>query len=185
MSTERGFLTNHFLLATPYLEDPRFGGSLTYICEHSDEGAMGLTVNHPLELRLRDLLSQLELDANGPDEPVYFGGPVQPERGFVLHRPIGDWRSTLTLSGTLALSTSRDILAAIARGEGPLDSMMMLGYAGWAPGQLEEELAGNAWLTCPADEHIIFDLAPEKRLPAALERLGVEPGHLSGGIGHA
>jgi len=185
MSTDSAFLTDHFLLATPFLQDPRFGGSLTYICEHSEEGAMGLTVNHPLELRLGEVLAELELGGQAPDAPVYFGGPVQPERGFVLHRPVGDWQSSLALTGTLALSTSRDILSAIAHGQGPGDFMMMLGYAGWAPGQLEEELSSNAWLTCPADEHIMFDLGPDKRLPAALERLGVDPDHLSSGIGHA
>ncbi|XOZ32757.1 YqgE/AlgH family protein [Halomonadaceae bacterium KBTZ08] len=185
MSTQSEFLTNHFLIATPWLEDPRFGGSLTYICEHSDEGAMGLTVNHPMDLDLGDLLSQLSLEGDPPSAPVYQGGPVQPERGFVLHRPVGQWQSSLALTETLALSTSRDILGAIAAGEGPMDFLMVLGYAGWAPGQLEEELAGDAWLTCPADESILFEREPAQRLNAALEKLGVSPGHLSGGVGHA
>ena len=185
MSTQPEFLTNQFLIATPYLADPRFEGSLTYICEHSDEGAMGLTINHPLDLDLGDLLSQLSMEGEPPHAPVYQGGPVQPERGFVLHRPVGHWQSSLALTDTLALSTSRDILSAIAVGEGPADFLMLLGYAGWSPGQLEEELAGDAWLTCPADETILFEREPAQRLNAALEKLGVSPGHLSGGVGHA
>lgn len=185
MSTQSEFLTNHFLIATPWLEDPRFGGSLTYICEHSDEGAMGVTVNHPMDLDLGDLLSQLSLEGDPPDAPVYQGGPVQPERGFILHRPVGQWQSSLALTDTLALSTSRDILSAIAVGEGPVDFLMVLGYAGWAPGQLEQELSGDAWLTCPADESILFEREPAQRLNVALEKLGVSPGHLSGGVGHA
>lgn len=185
MSTQPEFLTNHFLIATPWLADPRFGGSLTYICEHSDEGAMGLTINHPMDLDLGDLLSQLSLEGEPPHAPVYQGGPVQPERGFVLHRPVGHWQSSLALTDTLALSTSRDILSAIAVGEGPADFLMLLGYAGWAPGQLEEELSGDAWLTCPADESILFEREPAQRLNAALRKLGVSPGHLSGGVGHA
>ena len=185
MSTASAFLNDHFLIATPYLQDPRFGGALTYICEHSEDGAMGLTINQPMDFSLAEVLDQLSLHDGRVDGPVYQGGPVQPERGFVLHRPVGHWQSSLALTDRVALSTSRDILAAIASGEGPDDYMMVLGYAGWAPGQLEEELAGNAWLTCPADEQILFELAPENRLPEALRRLGVEPGHLSSSIGHA
>ncbi len=185
MSQGPEFLNDHFLIATPFLEDARFEGSLTYICEHSEQGAMGLTINHPMDIALSEILEQLDLQGGPADVPVYVGGPVQPERGFVLHRPVGQWQSSLALTDTLALSTSKDILAAIANGEGPDDFIMVLGYAGWAPGQLEGELAGNAWLTCPADEHILFELPPAKRLAAALERLGVAPGHLSSSIGHA
>lgn len=185
MSDRSEFLNDHFLIATPFLEDSRFEGSLTYICEHSQEGAMGLTINYPMDIALSEILEQLDFKGGPADVPVYVGGPVQPERGFVIHRPVGHWQSSLALTETLALSTSRDILAAIANGEGPDDFIMVLGYAGWAPGQLEEELAGNAWLTCPADERILFELPPEKRLEAALERLGVSPGHLSSSIGHA
>lgn len=185
MSTQSGFLTNQFLIATPYLADPRFEGSLTYICEHSDEGAMGLTINHPMDLELGDLLSQLSMEGDAPKAPVYQGGPIQPERGFVLHRPPGQWQSSLALTDTLALSTSRDILSAIAGGEGPTDFLMVLGYAGWSPGQLEEELAGDAWLTCAADETILFDHEPAERLNGALKKLGVSPGALTGGVGHA
>ena len=185
MSTQPQFLTNQFLIATPYLADPRFEGALTYICEHSDEGAMGLTINHPMDLELGDLLSQLSMDGDAPQAPVYQGGPVQPERGFVLHRPVGHWQSSIALTDSLAVSTSRDILSAIAAGEGPDDFLMLLGYAGWGPGQLEEELAGDAWLTCPVDESIVFERESEQRLNAALEKLGVSPGHLTGGVGHA
>jgi len=185
MTEQSAFLSNHFLMATPYLEDPRFGGSLTYICEHDEEGAMGIIVNRPLELTLGDILEQLNLPGEARQHRVYAGGPVQTERGFVLHRPAGDWKNSLVVTERVALTTSRDILAAIGQEGGPEDFFLALGYAGWSAGQLEQELSGNAWLTCPADERILFDLPPEKRLHAALESLGVDPSHLSSRVGHA
>lgn len=185
MSQNHRYLGHHFLIATPYLEDPRFGGSLTLICEHSAEGAMGLVVNQPLQLTMNDVLSQLSLEGEATQAPLYAGGPVMNDRGFVLHRPHGDWQNSLSVTETLAMTSSRDILEAIAAGEGPVDFLMMLGYAGWRAGQLEEELSGNAWLTCPADDDILFSRPPEQRLPAAMELLGVDPSHLSGSVGHA
>ncbi|MDX1588393.1 MAG: YqgE/AlgH family protein [Oleiphilaceae bacterium] len=185
MSQNHRYLGNHFLMATPYLEDPRFGGSLTLICEHNAQGAMGLVINQPLQLTMADVLSQLSLAGGPSQEPVYAGGPVMSERGFVLHRPHGAWQNTLKVSPTLAMTSSRDILEAIAVGEGPADYLMILGYAGWRAGQLEEELSGNAWLTGPADEQILFSVPPEQRLAAAMKKLGVDPSHLSGSIGHA
>lgn len=185
MDQQNRYFTNHLLIATPYLEDPRFAGTLTLICEHNAQGAMGVVINQPLGMSLADILSQLSLAGEPQEAPVYAGGPVMKERGFVLHRPRGEWDNTLEVTNNLALTSSRDILEALAGGEGPADFLMLLGYSGWSPGQLEQELAGNTWLTCPANEQILFDCAPEDRLDSALKQLGVNPSHLSGSVGHA
>ncbi|TVP55720.1 MAG: YqgE/AlgH family protein [Halomonadaceae bacterium] len=185
MGQQDTYLSNHFLIATPYLEDRRFAGTLTLICEHTSEGAMGVVVNQPLGMSLGDILSQLTLPGKPVEAPVYGGGPVMKERGFVLHRPHGEWQNTLAVNDNLALTSSKDILEAMARGEGPGDFLMLLGYSGWSAGQLEQELAGNTWLTCQASEQILFDCPPEDRLDSALKQLGVNPSHLSGSVGHA
>ena len=162
--------TNQFLIAMPTLADPNFFRTVTLICDHSDQGALGIVINHPTEILLGELLDHLEFETRDPDArqiPVYNGGPVQIDRGFVLHEPIGDWDSTLPITDELALTTSRDILAALAHGEGPRRVLVALGYAGWGAGQLEQEMADNAWLSCAADQDIIFDLPPEQRWRAA------------------
>jgi putative transcriptional regulator len=181
-------LTNHFLIAMPNMVDPYFSRSLTYICEHNEQGALGLVVNRPIELTLAALLERLELpcgDAVLGQAPVYFGGPVQTERGFVLHQPVGEWQSTLEVRSSLGLTTSRDILEAVGRGAGPQRMMVTLGYSGWSAGQLEEELKSNAWLTVEAQDDILFDTPPEDRLSAAMESLGVDFARLSDEAGHA
>ncbi len=181
-------LTNHFLIAMPALPDPHFARTVTFICDHSKEGAMGLVVNRPMDLKLRDVLDQLNIDAgNAPqaDTPVYYGGPVQNNRGFVLHAPIGAWQTTLAISDTLGVSTSRDILDAIAHNQGPDRYLIALGYAGWSPGQLERELGENTWLNGPADQAILFDLPAENRWKAAAQRLGVNLSTFTGDAGHA
>lgn len=180
-------LTQHFLIAMPSMADPHFARSLTFICEHNDQGALGLVVNRPTDITLSRLLEQIDITIN--DErcralPIHYGGPVQVDRGFVLHRPLGQWQSTLAI-GELGLTSSKDILDAVARGEGPEQILITLGYAGWAPGQLENELAQNAWLTVAADEQVIFDTPAEERLPRAMKLLGIDFASLSETAGHA
>lgn len=182
------FLGNHFLIAMPGLVDPNFFHTVTYLCEHNPEGALGIVINRPLNLTLREILQHMDLEpatAAIGDQPVYLGGPVQQERGFVLHRPLGDWEATLKVSGDIGVTSSRDILMAIAAGQGPQHSLIALGYAGWGAGQLEQEIGANAWLSGPADERIVFDLPHEQRWEAAAARLGVDLNLLSGEAGHA
>jgi putative transcriptional regulator len=181
-------LTHHFLIAMPNMVDPHFARTLTFICEHNDKGALGLVVNRPTEMTLQSLLEQVSIPL-GPEEfksiPIHFGGPVQVDRGFVLHMPLGQWQSTLAVSPEVGLTTSKDILQALARGEGPRQLLITLGYAGWAPGQLEQELAQNAWLTVQAKAEVIFELPAEDRLPAAMGLLGIDFASLSEQAGHA
>ncbi len=181
-------LTHHFLIAMPSMADPYFAKSLTYVCEHNDRGALGVVVNRPIDMTLQALFERLSLtlkDRELSDAPIYFGGPVQTDRGFVLHEPAGNWQSTLKVGEAVGLTTSKDILEAVGRGEGPAKILVTLGYAGWAAGQLEHELGQNAWLTVAAQDAIIFDLPWEERLPAAMELLGIDYARLSDSAGHA
>ena len=182
-------LTRHFLIAMPNMADPNFSRTLTYICEHNDQGALGLVVNRPMDrLTLQALFERLSLtlrDNERADAPVYFGGPVQTDRGFVLHSPAGNWQSTLRVGDHIGLTTSKDILEAVGRGEGPQQMLVTLGYAGWSPGQLEHEISQNAWLTVQARDGIIFDTPSKERLPAAMELLGVDFARLQDEAGHA
>jgi putative transcriptional regulator len=181
-------LTDHFLIAMPNMVDPNFSRTLTYVCEHNDQGALGLVVNRPIDMTLSALLAQVNVPHDEvplQKVAVHFGGPVQVDRGFVLHQPIGQWQSTLAVSGRIGLTTSKDILIAVGNGEGPNKLLVTLGYAGWAPGQLENELSQNAWLTVEASPQVIFDLPCEERLPAAMQLLGVDFAKLSEQAGHA
>jgi putative transcriptional regulator len=181
-------LTHHFLIAMPAMADPHFAKTLTFICEHNDQGALGIVINRPIDMNLGALLEQVSIPQAAEAlkaVPIHFGGPVQVDRGFVLHTPLGQWQSTLAVSPEIGLTTSKDILQAVARGEGPGKLFVTLGYAGWAPGQLENELAQNAWLTVQAKPEVIFDLPAEKRLPAAMELLGIDFASLSEQAGHA
>jgi putative transcriptional regulator len=180
-------LTHHFLIAMPNMADPNFNGALTYICDHGEQGAMGVVVNRPIELDLSTLFEQigLSLPERLQKQSVYFGGPVQTERGFVLHTPPQIFSSTLTVNEEVSLTTSKDVLEAVSQGAGPNKFMVSLGYAGWAAGQLEEEIKQNAWLSVGADPHVIFDVAPEQRLPAAMRLLGIDFTRLSEEAGHA
>jgi len=180
-------LRDQFLIAMPSLQDSYFGQTVTYICEHNEEGAMGLVINQPLELTLNQMLRQLDLEptAATDQQPIFRGGPVQPEHGFVLHSPENGWTGTRRLGGGLALTTSRDILEAIARGEGPEHALIALGYAGWGPGQLESELAENAWLVAPANQGILFTLPPDQRWSAAARLIGIDMNLISQVAGHA
>ena len=180
-------LTNHFLIAMPGMTDPFFARTVTYLCQHSDEGALGIIVNRPSELSLKDIMGQMNIELRDPelgDMPVYFGGPVHPERGFVLHEPIGEWSSTLKISDELWLTTSKDILEAISRGEGPRKILLALGYAGWGKGQLEEEIVQNSWLNAQADESIIFNRPAASRWKAAAELMGIDISLLTLQAGH-
>lgn len=180
---------NQFLIALPAMQDPNFTRGVTLICQHSAEGAMGLMINRLSSYRLGDILQQMDLstdDAALAATPVLLGGPVQPERGFVLHDPTPDpWDSTFEVSPTLHLTTSRDILAAMARGSGPTRATVALGYAGWSGGQLEDELQANAWLTVAADLAILFDTPLEDRWSAAARLMGVDLSRMTAYSGRA
>ncbi len=181
-------LTHHFLIAMPAMADPRFANSLTFVCEHNKDGALGIVVNKPIDMTLSALFDQIHVplaDEALRASPVHYGGPVQVDRGFVLHRPLGNWQSTLAVSDDMGLTTSKDVLEAVGRGEGPKDVFVSLGYAGWSAGQLEEELAQNAWLTVAADSGVLFDVPAEQRLPAAMQLLGIDFTQLSEDVGHA
>jgi putative transcriptional regulator len=185
---QRDFLVNHFLIAVPVMDDPHFARGVTLLCEHNENGAMGLLVNRPSDYRLGEVLEQMDIMTELPriaDGQVMVGGPVLPDRGFVLHDGGDDWPSTMRVAPGVAVTTSRDILTAMARGEGPRRHLVALGYASWGAGQLEQELAENAWLTVPADQAILFDVPIEQRWHAAARRLGVDLGQLPGYIGHA
>jgi putative transcriptional regulator len=184
-------LTDHFLIAMPALDDPYFSKSLIYIAEHNDQGALGIIVNRPINMSLATLFEKIDLSFE-PDDlaglaklPVFFGGPVQTDRGFVLHRPVGSWQSTLAVNQEVGLTSSRDVLQAVARAGQPQQIMVSLGYSGWGAGQLEQELAQNAWLTVPAEPSILFDLPYEERLASAMEMLGIDFVNLAGQAGHA
>lgn len=180
--------TGHFLIAMPGMTDPHFVHALTYVCEHNEEGALGIVVNKPTDMTLSVLFDQIEVrlsDSGLAAAPVHFGGPVQADRGFVLHRPLGNWQSTLAVSDDLGLTTSKDVLEAVGRGDGPREVFVSLGYAGWAAGQLEQEIAQNAWLTVEADPDLLFDVPAERRLPAAMQCLGIDFSRLSDNVGHA
>lgn len=190
-------LENQLLIAMPALGDPYFNKTVTYICEHNEEGAMGLIINLPVNLNLDELLSQLEDEKESDDiavpnehtdklqQRVLSGGPVAQERGFVLHSPQSCWNSSLSLTDDIMITTSKDILLALGTKEAPENYMVTLGYAGWGPGQLEEELKTNSWLTTPADKNILFNTPIEQRWKKATDNLGIDMAHLSADIGHA
>lgn len=191
--SEPKFFTNQLLVAMPSMADPNFAQTVTLICEHSERGALGLILNRPLQMKLHDVFEQLELDTADGDigqQAVLRGGPVQTDRGFVVHRPgraeqHAEWDSTLRISSGIQVTTSRDVLAAMARGEGPPDAFIALGYAGWDAGQLEQEMLNNSWLSVPADEKVIFELPYEERWRAAGQILGIDLTRISTVAGHA
>ena len=181
-------LTNQFLIAMPGLADPNFHHTVTYICAHNEDGAMGIIINRPLGLMLSEVLEQMEIQTEDSligQTPVYQGGPVQADRGFVLHQPIQKWDYSIEICNEIGIATSRDILKAIASGKGPENSFIALGYAGWGAGQLEQEIKDNAWLNSPADSSIIFRIPVEQRWEAAAALAGVDLEKLSNNVGHA
>jgi len=187
-------LANQLLIAMPGMVDDQFAGTVVYVCEHNPQGAMGLVVNRPTNLELKDLFDRIELKleiAPLEKQPVYLGGPVQTERGFVLHPQADDIRysSSLTVPGGLAMTTSKDVLEAVSTGQGPQQFLMTLGYAGWSAGQLEDEISKNGWLNVSTNlddiKKIIFETPYEQRYEKVMNIIGIDPGHLSGDIGHA
>ncbi len=181
-------LTNQFLISMPNLKDPNFEKTVTYICVHNEEGAMGIVINKPLEIGLGEIFVQMDISVNNSaanNKAVYHGGPVQMDHGFILHGTNTQWDSSIIVSPELCVTTSKDILEAIAEGDGPDDSLIALGYAGWSAGQLEQELMNNAWLTGPANSEIIFNTSPEECWQSAANHIGVDFDKLSTDIGHA
>ncbi|MFK8018836.1 MAG: YqgE/AlgH family protein [Pseudomonadales bacterium] len=179
-------LVNQFLLAMPSLHSSIFTSSLTFLFEHSEEGAAGLVINKAIDMSVEDVFMQLEMPVDGAKagDQVLIGGPVSPQQGFVVHRK-GEWKETLSVSADLQISTSLDILHSLANDEGPDEAIVILGYAGWGPGQLEEELSSNAWLTLDVDPDIIFDTPLAERTDKAAQRLGFDLSKLGICAGHA
>jgi len=184
-------LANHFLIAMPSMNDPIFGGTVVYICEHNDKGVLGVVINKPTDMTMDVLFDRIDLKVtdslrpNVVDEPIMFGGPVQDDRGFVLHSPGGRYSSSLSVTDDVAFTTSIDVLEAVANGTGPQRMLVSIGYAGWSPGQLEEEIGRNGWLTVGADARVLFDLPIEERYTAAIKLLGIDPLMLATEAGHA
>ena len=192
MSAQPVNFTNQFLIAMPGMGDGTFAGTVVYMCEHNDKGALGLVINKPIDIKLKNLFEKVELTLDRSDladAPVYFGGPVQTERGFVLHERSGGeespYTSTLTIPGGLEMTTSKDVLEAMSSGAGPRRVLVTLGYSGWGAGQLEEEIGRNGWLTVSATPEIIFDTPIEQRYDRAVSLLGIDPRMLSQEAGHA
>ncbi|OOF14148.1 MULTISPECIES: YqgE/AlgH family protein [unclassified Salinivibrio] len=186
-------LKNHFLVAMPSMTDSRFQHGVIYVCEHNDDGAMGLMINQPINISVGKMLDQIEVERQLPlsqakdslAQPVLFGGPVSEDRGFVLHRADRSFGTSIPLSDDLAVTTSKDILSILGTDEQPDQFIVALGYAGWEPGQLELELAENSWLTLEADPKVIFDTPLSERWQKALDQLGIKAANLSSEIGHA
>lgn len=179
-------LTGHFLIAMPSLNDGFFNQAVTYICEHDASGSFGIVINQQTEITLDKILHEMKIESDYDEKTlIYIGGPVDQGRGFILHRPVGNWLSSLRVTDNIALTTSKDILQAIADQQGPKDRIVALGYAGWTAGQLESEIASNTWLNCPAEEQIIFDTPVEQRWKAAAKLIGIDLSLLSTETGHA
>ena len=193
MASEPINLTNQFLIAMPGMVDEAFAGAVVYLCEHSEKGALGLMINKPVDIRLRNLFEKVDLTLASDDlgeQPVFYGGPVQTERGFVLHERLdadGDhYSSTLAIpGGALEMTTSKDVLEALSNGNGPRKLLVTLGYSGWGAGQLEDEIRRNGWITVEAEPEVIFDTPVEQRYHRALSLLGIDPALLSAEAGHA
>ncbi len=183
-------LANHFLIAMPSMQDPVFGGTVVYVCEHNENGVLGVVINKPTDMTMQVLFERIDLKLDASleshvDEPIMFGGPVQDDRGFVLHTPGNRYSSSLTVTKDIAFTTSIDVLEAVAAGDGPPRMLVSIGYSGWSPGQLEEEIGRNGWLTVGADPEILFNLPIEERYTAAMRLLGIDPLMLTSEAGHA
>lgn len=181
-------LANHLLIAMPSLTDPTFEHTVIYVCEHHVQGTVGIIVNRPMKFSMSLVFEQLQIESLKPEitaRPLLFGGPVQPERGFVIHRPAGNWRSSLALGEDVTVTTSNDIIRAIAADAGPKDALVALGYAGWMGEQLEQEVMDNSWLVCPYKAELLYEVPYELRWEYAGLSIGVKMNQLSGNIGHA
>ncbi|MGB9988251.1 YqgE/AlgH family protein [Pseudoduganella rhizocola] len=184
-------LANHFLIAMPSMQDPVFGGTVVYVCEHNENGVLGVVINKPTDMTMEVLFERIDIEVEAHSSrymesaPIMFGGPVQDDRGFVLHTPGAHYSSSLTVTNDVAFTTSIDVLEAVAKGKGPERMLVSIGYSGWSPGQLEDEIGRNGWLTVGADPRILFDMPIEERYVAAMKLLGIDPLMLTSEAGHA
>lgn len=181
------YLNNQFIIAMPNLADPNFFHTVAYLCQHNEDGALGIVINRSTNMKLGEIFKQMDINVISPaaaEAIVFAGGPVQQERGFVVHTSGGDWHATMAISETLSLTTSRDVLEAIAAGEGPEQYLVALGYAGWGAGQLEKEIMDNAWLNTPCGERILFDTPVSLRWRAAADQIGIDINLLTAPAGH-
>lgn len=183
----RNSLRNQFLIAMPTLADSYFSHTVTYICDHNEHGAMGIVINQSLDIDMLEVLAQLGIKSNVPYQPstILAGGPVNKQQGLIIHRNEGTWDSTLNITDTVCITASKDILKAVAEGTAPSGSQLVLGYAGWGSGQLEQEISENSWLTIPADEAILFDTPMEERWSAIANHIGIDLNLISSNAGHA
>ncbi|MFZ2168694.1 MAG: YqgE/AlgH family protein [Methylococcaceae bacterium] len=181
------YLNNQFIIAMPNLADPNFFHTVTYLCQHNEEGALGIVINRSTEMKLGEIFKQMNIHVtslNAAEAPVFSGGPVQQERGFVLHPTGGNWDATMLVSESISLTTSRDVIEAIAMGKGPDQYLVALGYAGWGVGQLEQEILNNAWLNTPYGKHVLFDTPIDLRWQAAAGQIGIDINQLTTAAGH-
>ncbi|KTD13311.1 YqgE/AlgH family protein [Legionella jamestowniensis] len=181
-------LANHLLIAMPSLTDPNFDHAVIYICEHHVQGTVGLIINRPMQYPLSLVFEQMQIEPSKVEsnqKPLLFGGPIQPERGFVIHRPIGGWRSSLSLRDDVTVTTSNDIIRAIAEDKGPKDALVTLGYSGWGENQLEEEVLNNTWLVCPFTPELMYEVPFSERWEYAGSLIGVKMNQLTSIVGHA
>jgi putative transcriptional regulator len=181
------YLNNQFIIAMPNLADPNFFHTVTYLCQHNEEGALGIVINRSTEMKLGDIFKQMNIpitSLSAAEAPVFSGGPVQQERGFVLHPTCGHWDATMLVSESISLTTSRDVIEAIATGKGPEQYLVALGYAGWGVGQLEQEILNNAWLNTPYGKHVLFDTPIDLRWQAAAGQIGIDINQLTTPAGH-
>jgi len=181
------YLNNQFIVAMPGLVDPNFFHTVTFLCQHNDEGALGIVINRPIQMKLGEIFMQMNIPVTSSiasDMPVFAGGPVQQEHGFVLHTKEGKWDVSMPISDTVSLTTSRDIIEAIALDEGPKHYLVALGYSGWSEGQLEQEILANTWLNTPFNKSVLFDTPIDKRWREAAEQIGININQLTTQAGH-
>ncbi|MEQ1558061.1 MAG: YqgE/AlgH family protein [Methyloglobulus sp.] len=186
--SEKSYFNNQFIIAMPGLLDPLFHHTVTFLCQHAKEGALGIVINRPAEMKLGEIFTQMDIavtSTTAAQTPVFAGGPVQQDRGFVIHTTCGNWDMSLPVSDDISLTTSRDVIEAIAMGEGPKQYLVALGYAGWSEGQLEKEILSNSWLNTPYAKQIIFDTPVNERWNAAANQIGININHLTTPAGHA
>lgn len=181
------YFNNQFIIAMPNLADPNFFHTVAYLCQHNEDGALGIVINRPTDMKLGEIFKQMDIKVTSPtaaETRIFAGGPVQQERGFVVHTSGGDWHATMAVSETISLTTSRDVLEAIAAGEGPEKYLVALGYAGWGAGQLEKEIKNNSWLNTPFGKQVLFDTPVNVRWSAAAEQIGIDINQLTAPAGH-
>jgi putative transcriptional regulator len=181
------YLNNQFIIAMPGLLDPNFHHTVTFLCQHTKEGALGIVINRSTEMKLGEIFKQMDIHAASllaSETPIYAGGPVQQDRGFVVHTKCGEWDMTMPVSDDISLTTSRDVIEAIAAGEGPEKFLIALGYAGWGEGQLEKEILNNSWLNTPYEQQILFDTPVSQRWNAAASQIGININQLTTPAGH-